>query len=322
MKEVIRKVLKEETTFDCEKQFKKDLPKFIKHNMKRFKDVVDLMLEPKKEQFKGDREKYKEILRLLGKNDQEIENILNTRFVYGKSGEWMRINKLNTNYSDLSVFIFDVLKDENVDFCELEQELKNKDPRLINGLIRRINENADLYFEKYLEQNEEKYTKNNVKNSLKGDENEQHVSDFLTQSKIGWKLIYQAVEGSPIDTKLGVDLIFMNMFGQIKTIQVKSVIQIKRVDETPCERNNKLTYKLKPGGYFVFSKYGVKINAKEVDYVAYISNDGKILICKKYSPVTVVGMECRDVPVDVFPSNPKGSFYVDHESVLLKNFFS
>jgi len=33
-------------------------------------------------------------------------------------------------------------------------------------------------------------------------------------------------------------------------------------------------------------------------------------------PVTVVGMKCVDTPVNQFPSNPKGSFYVDHESVV------
>ena len=126
---------------------------------------------------------------------------------------------------------------------------------------------------------------------------------FLTQSKIGWELIYQAVEGSPIDTKLGIDLVFKNMFGKVKTVQVKSVSSIKRVDQTPCEKQGKFEYKKKSGGYFVYSRYGVKINDKDVDYVAYISNDGKILICKKFSPVTVVGTKCVDEPVNIFPAN-------------------
>lgn len=321
MKEIIRRVLKEDIGPDCEKQFKKDLPVFIKNNIRRFKDVVNLMLEPKKEEFKGDKEKYEEILRLIGKDDREIENLMNMRFVYNQQGEWSRINKLNTNYSDLAVFIYDVLKDENADFCELEKELQNKDPRLINGLVRRMTEKSDLYFDKYLLPNEEKYTANNIKNSKKGDKNEEYVSEFLTQSKIGWELIYQAVEGSPIDTKLGIDLVFKNMFGKVKTVQVKSVSSIKRVNQTPCEKQGKFEYKKKSGGYFVYSRYGVKINDKDVDYVAYISNDGKILICKKFSPVTVVGTKCVDEPVNIFPANPRGSFYVDHESVLLKNFF-
>ena len=53
MKEIIRRVLKEDIGPDCEKQFQKDLPRFIKNNIRRFKDVVNLMLEPKKEDFKN-----------------------------------------------------------------------------------------------------------------------------------------------------------------------------------------------------------------------------------------------------------------------------
>jgi len=183
-------------------------------------------------------------------------------------------------------------------------------------------QNADLYFDKYLMNNEEKYTENNKRNSIKGDLSEQKVIDFLTKTKIGWKLIYQSKEGSPIDTKLGVDLVFKNMFGGVKTVQVKSVGSIKEIDMTPCEKDKEFTHKIRPGGYFIFSKFGVKINhVKEVDYVAYVSNNGRILVCKKYSPVTVVGLDCVDEPINMFPTNPRGSFYVDHESVLLKNFF-
>jgi hypothetical protein len=319
---LIKRILKEEVNIACELEFQKNLPRFIKSNLKKFRDVIDLMLEPKKEQFKGDTESYRQILKLLKKSDAEINNILDIKFVYHPgSNEWSRINKLNTNYSDLSVFFFDILKDEDTDFCVMNERLVNKDNTIVNELINKMMQNADLYFDKYLMNNEEKYTQNNKKNSEKGDISEQKVIDFVTQTKIGWDLIYQAKEGSPIDTKLGVDLIFRNPFGVVKTVQVKSVGSIKGIDTTPCEKEKKFTYKLRPGGYFVFSRYGVKINTKEVDYVAYVSSNGRVLLCKKYSPVTVVGFDCVDVPVNVFPANPRGSFYVDHESVLLKNFF-
>lgn len=320
---LIRKILREEVESNCENEFLKNFPPFIKYNVKKFKDAIDLMLEPKKEEFKGDRENYRRVLKLLKKSDSEIEDILSTKFVYHpNTNEWSRINKLNTNYNDLSVFFFDMLKDEDTDFCLMNERLLKKDKKIVDELIDKIMSNADLYFNKYLINNEDKYTENNKRNSIKGDHSEQMVIDFLIQPKIGWRLIYQSREGSPIDTKLGVDLVFKNMFGSVKTIQVKSVGSISNVDMTPCEKDNKFTHKLKPGGYFVFSRYGVKINyVKEVDYVAYVSSNGKILICKKYSPVTVVGFNCIDEPSNTFPVNPRGSFYVDHESVLLKNFF-
>jgi hypothetical protein len=45
---LIKRILKEEANIACELEFQKNLPRFIKSNLKKFRDVVDLMLEPKK----------------------------------------------------------------------------------------------------------------------------------------------------------------------------------------------------------------------------------------------------------------------------------
>jgi hypothetical protein len=38
-------------------------------------------------------------------------------------------------------------------------------------------------------------------------------------------------------------------------------------------------------------------------------------------PVTVINNKCVDEPINDFPSSRKGSFFVDHESVVFKNFY-
>ena len=231
----------------------------------------------------------------------------------------MRINKLNTNYSDISTFVIDVLKGENIDLCEVNQNLMNGDKTILNNLAKKIEGDPEYFYSTYINTNPNKYIANNEINSIRGDKAEKMVIDFLTQK--GAKLLYQSTEGSPIDTKLGIDIIMLVNENLIAKIQVKLVPSITKVNSTPCEESKSiLTYKKKPGGYLVFSRNGVSIRPDEINRVAYVTDKGDILIVKRYSPVTIINNKCIDSEnTSNFPSNPRGSFYVDHESVTSTN---
>lgn len=281
-----------------------------------FKKPIEDMFEPHTQNWNGDREKYKEILNLIGKAPELHDSILDMKFVYDENGNWTRINKLNSNYSDTARLVIDILSNEGEDLCQILEMLNNNDKSKLTELALKIQNNLEQYYQEYLTTNTDRYTENNTKNTKVGDKSEQDVIDLLTK-KYSWQLIYQATEGSPIDTKLGIDIIMRTKDGRIAKIQVKTVGSIKEVSQTPCEEDGtKFTNKQRPGGYLVYSRGGVFIRPNDINLVAYVTTSGKILLVKKYMPVTVVGMKCVDTPVNKFPSNPRGSFYVDHESVV------
>lgn len=305
-----------ENKSSCRLEFEKKISKNVR---KIFKNTIDFILEPHKQDWNGDREKYVSVLKLLGKSDSEIDKILDIKFVYHQDGSWSRINKLNTNYSDLSVLITDILEDEGEDICELLERYNQGDDSFLEDLSQVMLLDPERYFEEYLKPKEERYIQNNTKNSIKGDLAEMAVIKFMTS--LGGELIYQSVEGSPIDTKLSIDLIMMSPDGVLMKIQVKSVGSIKEVSETPCEKNSdiKFSNKNKSGGYLLYSYMGITLKTDNINYVAYVSGDN-VIICKKYMPVSVVNNKCVDVPIDTFPSNPRGGYFVvDHESVVYKN---
>lgn len=309
----LKKVIKENENL-CEKDL------FDKLNNRQilttFRKPVEEMIKPHIQKWNGDREKYNEILTLIGKDPSQFDSILDMEFVYDSEGNWTRLNKLNTNYSDITRLVVDILLNEGEDTCEILEMLNGDDKSKLSELAVKIQNNPEEYYREYLETNTDRYTENNTRNTKVGDKSEQDVIDLLTK-KYSWQLIYQATEGSPIDTKLGIDIVMRTKDGRIAKIQVKTVGSIKEVSQTPCEEDGtKFTNKQRPGGYLVYSRGGVFIRPNDINLVAYVTTSGKILLVKKYMPVTVVGMKCVDTPVNQFPSNPKGSFYVDHESVV------
>lgn len=284
-----------------------------------FKPSIEKMLDPLKKDWIGDKEKYVSVLKLIGKSDSEIDKILNIKFVYDENGNWKRINKLNTNYSDISVLVMDIFKSEGKSLCEIQKNLESGDTSDLKDLANAIMSNPENYYKQYLQDDDEKYTQNNKRNTEIGDKAELEVISFLEQT-YGWKLIYQSVEGSPIDTKLSIDIIMETKEGKIVKIQVKKVGIIKEVPLTACEQlGMRFKNKKRTGGYSVYSYYGVSIRPENLDYVAYVGSNGVILVVDKYSPVTVVNNKCLDQSIDKFPSNPRGSFYVDYESIVAIN---
>lgn len=282
-----------------------------------FRSAIEKMLEPHLQNWKGDRKKYEENLTLIGKTPEQINDILNMKFVYDKDGNWSRVNKLNTNYSDIAVLVIDIFTNEGRNLCEILNNLEKGNTSDLTSLATAIKNNSEKYFKEYLESDDGKYTENNKKNTDIGDKDEQEVIEFLKDT-YNWTLIYQSVEGSPIDTKLGIDIIMKSDKGIIAKIQVKGVGTIKVVKETPCEQGGtKFEHKKRPGGFSVYSYNGVHIRPQDINLVAYVDKKGSILVVRKFSPVTIIDNKCIDKPTrQQFPSNPKGSFYVDHESVV------
>ena len=309
----LKKIIKENSNSCDADLFKKINNRYI---LNTFKKPIEEMIKPHTQNWNGDRKKYEEILNLIGKAPELHDSILDMKFVYDENGNWTRINKLNTNYSDTARLVIDILSNEGEDLCQILEMLNNNDKSKLTELALKIQNNPEQYYQEYLYTNTERYTENNSRNTKIGDKSEQDVVNFLSNN-YKWTLIYQSTEGSPIDTKLGIDLIMKTKDGRIAKIQVKTVGSITKVNQTPCEENGtKFTNKTQPGGYMIYSRSGVHIRPNDINLVAYVTKSGKILIVKKYMPVTVVGMKCVDTPVNQFPSNPKGSFYVDHESVV------
>lgn len=307
-------LLTEQDTY-CEKEL------FRKMNSpastKIFRNSIEKMLDPYKQEWNGDRKKYEEILTLIGKTPYQIKNILDVKFIYDKDGNWRRINKLNTNYSDIAIFVIDILKNEQKNLCEILERIKNDDYSDLEELSLSILNNSEEYYNKYLSDDDEKYTVNSKTNTEYGDAMEKSVID-LFREKYGWELIYQSVEGSPIDTKLGIDIIMRTRKRNIAKIQIKGVGDIYEVTETDCEKKMKsFNNKKKRGGYFVNAKNGVRINPYNINFVAYANKDGKILVVQKYIPIRRINNKCIDQESNEFPSNPSKPFYVDHESVFL-----
>ena len=282
-----------------------------------FRSAIEKMLEPHLQNWKGDRKKYEENLTLIGKTPEQINDILNMKFVYDKDGNWSRVNKLNTNYSDIAVLVIDIFTNEGRNLCEILNNLEKGNTSDLTSLATAIKNNSEKYFKEYLESDDGKYTENNKKNTDIGDKDEQEVIEFLKDT-YNWTLNYQSVEGSPIDTKLGIDIIMTSAKGIIAKIQVKGVGSITEVTKTPCEQGGtKFEHKKRPGGFSVYSYNGVHIRPQDINLVAYVDKKGSILVVRKFSPVTIIDNKCIDKPTrQQFPSNPKGSFYVDHESVV------
>lgn len=305
-----------ENNSDCEKKLYDSINNWRLKTI--FQKPIDEILEPQKQKWItfGDVKTYTDVLKLIGKTDSEIKSILDTSFVYDEKGEWDRINKLNTNYSDTARWVIDVLKKQGKDICKIQKKIELGDNSDLKLLAQDMLKNKTEYWHDYLSPQKEKYVENNTKNSIIGDISENVVKDFLLEK--GWKLIYHAKEGSPIDTKLGIDIIMSSPEGKIAKIQVKTVGSITQVAATPCENAGvTLTKKKIKGGFSVYTRGGAIIRDTNINLVAYVSKNERILVLRKFSPVSIVNNRCVDQPSFQFPSNPKGgTFFIDHESVV------
>ncbi len=288
---------------------------------KFFRRPIDVALDRHKQYMPKNSEQYKKdkdiLKRFFNFDDKRIDDVMSIKMMYDDDGNWMPINKLNTNYSDLAVLITDILIDEKYCVCKIVENLKtNKysEVKEINNLSNQMFDRPEHYYQKYLKGNYDKYIQNNRLNTTKGDKSEEFVIDEMT--KLGYNLIYRASEGSPIDTKLGVDMIF-EKDGDIFKTQVKSVGSLSKLDQTPCDMvSSGIKEK---GGYKVFKRNRITVNEQYVDYLVFTSGK-KMLVLKKYQPVSIESikpLKCVAKPINEFPKN---NTFIDKESVVYSNF--
>lgn len=184
--------------------------------------IVEQKLSPLKTNIpKEEMGNYGKALKLLystGNYDrQEIIDVydsLKDKKLVFTDGEWHFINKLNTNWGDIT----DLLVDLFIKTGEIDEISSNKD--LKTHLFNRrgeISNLLDLHFKSaddYLE-----YTKNTKIRSAAGEESEDVIEGFLTEN--GFTIEYRGGNGDFIDMIFGADIIVKHPKHGLKVVQVK-----------------------------------------------------------------------------------------------------
>lgn len=216
---------------------------------------------------------YKGIDLLREKGYPNIDNTLLKKFPKGienvkivkENGKWHQVNKLNTNYSDLSDLLTDLIEMMYYDSREdIRQGVKWYYDKIINGeakkallvLRPKLYNIINYYFVENGNGIEDfkKYTINSTRNSIMGENAEKIIIDYL--SKKGFEISYYGGDGDFIDMRFGIDLIvYRNDFGYI-TIQVKSYLPNKD-----------------------------KVQYYNVDWIAYTKDGIHILDKKTFDPI-------------------------------------
>ena len=137
--------------------------------------------------------------------------------VKDKNDGWSYVNKLNSNYSDISELLTTLfLKGDKIDM------LSKMNTTEIKKYLLSLKKNNVLYklLKKYFDISEySDYTYNSRNNTKVGDEIELMVKELL--EKNGYNAVYQGSEGDFIDMLYGIDLI-MEKKDTVFLVQVKS----------------------------------------------------------------------------------------------------
>ena len=192
------------------------------------KDIVNKLLEddkqcedmnPKYQKPMGYLYKTGIVKDIIKKSDGTYytKKLNNCCLVKDENGEWDYVNKLKTNYNDLSELLTTLfLKGGKID------ELTKLNVAEIKSYLLNLRKNNVLLklFMKYFTIDEYRdFTYNTKGNTVRGD----YVEDLTKQmlEKEGYTTLYEGGNGDFIDMKYGVDLI-MEKEGDIYLVQVKS----------------------------------------------------------------------------------------------------
>lgn len=200
--------------------------------------TIDTILEPKKSKI-SDKEIEDNIMGAKILNDNKkitdasykkfIEGLSGKTLVYDEKGNWMPVNKLNTNYVDLAElltdFLFESFKqgglvskqiletlNHTTNLDKIKDVLKLHKDGLLKKLKQRYSESPEELFD---------YVKFSTGASKKGERLENEVKDKFI-SEYGAKLLYQGGNGNYVDMIYSVDLIMKVKKGTVYAIQVKS----------------------------------------------------------------------------------------------------
>ena len=254
MRDVIKKILKEEITSKCVdviinkphtevcsvfngklgslcKKFSELKYQLSDNTGLGMQAIIDKELDQYKSNVPDDlKTKFIEGLRLLYKTNKYDKNLIisiknlidNSKLVY-KDGEWHPINKLNTNYADLAelltCYLYDTKRDELNTIIDLFQK---QTPRQVVTYIKPLMGGFKSYFS--LDELMT-FTRNAIQRSEMGEIAEDMVNDFLREK--GLKINYEGGNGDFLDMKFGVDTIADMKLIQTKA-SVKSVMRIRK----------------------------------------------------------------------------------------------
>ena len=182
---------------------------------------------------------FNETVNLLREiNYENLDYILSKKLPRGiekekiikENGHWHLVNKLNTNSSDLSFMLTDLIYKMMNDEEKVKKYIypiyvkiiNNKSKTGLNKIKDRLKNIIIYYFIKKGNGLEDlkKYTKYSKINSKKGELSEKIVSGFLKDKK--FEILFEGGDGDFIDMKFGIDLIVYRKDIGHKTIQVKS----------------------------------------------------------------------------------------------------
>jgi hypothetical protein len=155
-------------------------------------------------------------------------DIKNAAFVLDENNNWHPVNKLNTNYSDLSDLLTElIMRGMNRNY--------EKGKSIYDSVLKNPNEGL-LSIKPYLKkliifyfivngngiEDFKSFTKFSRNNSVIGEQSENKVIDFLKYNE--FTIVYSGGNGDYIDMLFGVDLIvFRDDYGY-KSVQVKTKI--------------------------------------------------------------------------------------------------
>lgn len=200
--------------------------------------TIDNILDSKKtnisDKDKKDNIKGAEILYRIGKLNQYqyewfIESLNNRKLVYDEEGNWHYVNKLNTNYIDLSEllcdFLFESYKNGGLASKKILTIINNTDkiPEIENILMSYKNQLSIKLNERYSKSPEDlfKYVKYSKISTEKGEKVENDVINRLV-TNYSAESLYQGGNGNFVDMIFSVDLIIKTKNNYVLTTQVKS----------------------------------------------------------------------------------------------------
>jgi hypothetical protein len=200
--------------------------------------AINNILKPLKSKIgKKEIEKYINGANILFKNKKIdkwlygnfVNNLKNEELVYDENREWHPVNKLCTNYTDLSVlltdFLFDSLEKGGIASKQILETI-NKGNKVEIKDILKINQSS--LFKKFIQTYSESpkellgYIGNSIGKSEIGERLEDEVRDKLMSPPYSAEILYQGGSGDFIDMKFSIDLIVKFPNGTVNTIQVKS----------------------------------------------------------------------------------------------------
>lgn len=139
----------------------------------------------------------------------------NCCLVKNANGEWSYVNKLNTNYSDLSELLTTLF----IKGGQIEKLSKMNSSEIKKFLLTIKGGTLTKLLQKYFTLDDyEDYTYNTKNNTKVGDYVENLTKELLQED--GFTLLYEGCNGNFIDMIYGVDLI-MEKEGEIYLVQVK-----------------------------------------------------------------------------------------------------